>query len=134
MKMNSKIIVVTIALIGISSILFAQDSKYQRLALFDRANFIERLRELNISNMDTLEIIQGEAVVKDEKTNKQAMRWFKVNEDDMAAMHNMGIRKDVHYKMNIKKYESYQKIDELLKQNSPEENKELLKPLKKKKG
>ena len=68
--MNSKIIVVTIALLGISSILFAQDSKYQRLALFDRANFIERLKEFNISNMDTLEIIQGEAVVKDEKTNK----------------------------------------------------------------
>ena len=89
--------------------------------------------EYNQLNSDSLKNNQDLIVLKDENKNKYAMRWFKVTEDDMAPMPKMAIKKDVQYKMNIKKYESYQKFDRSLEQKSPAENKELLKPMKKKK-
>ncbi len=131
--MNTKITALTIALLGFSSILFAQDSKFQRLAPFDSAKFNERFEEFDILSMDSLKIIDGAVFLKDENKNKYAMRWFKLNEDDMAPMPKMGISKDLHYNMNIKKYESYPKFDDSLKLELLEENKDLNKPMKKKK-
>ena len=59
------------------------------------------------------------------------MRWSEVKEEEMEQMPNMQIKKDVHYHMQIKKYElqyPYVKPDRIEKLL---ENKDLKVPMKK---
>ena len=127
--MSGKSTFVLFVLISITCSLYGQDSKYQRLYPFDNEKFKERLKEYNSLVLDTVPNL--EEALASNINNKYAMKWHKVEEDEMAPMPNMQIKKDVNYHMQIKKYElqyPYVKPDRIEKLL---ENKDLKVPMKK---
>ncbi|MCK5470758.1 MAG: hypothetical protein KAI99_19680 [Cyclobacteriaceae bacterium] len=127
--MAVRIILLVLMGFGTTMSLFAQDSKYEMLIPFDDEQFKGRLKEFNLLELDSLQIIQGSIVLKDK--NKYSMRWFEVHEEDMAQMPNMSIKKDIHYTMQIKKYDLQYPYKNTPKKDNLLNNRELLKPLRK---
>ncbi|MCK5704547.1 MAG: hypothetical protein KAI29_25515, partial [Cyclobacteriaceae bacterium] len=87
------------------------------------------LKEFNLLELDSLQIIQGSIVLKD--NTKYSMMWLEVHEEDMAQMPNMSIKKDIHYTMQIKKYDLQYPYKNTPKKDNLLNNRELLKPLRK---
>ena len=127
--MAVRIILLVLMGFGTTMSLIAQDSKYEMLIPFDDEPFKERLKEFNLLELDSLQIIQGSIVLKD--NTKYSMMWLEVHEEDMAQMPNMSIKKDIHYTMQIKKYDLQYPYNDAPKKDSLLNNRELLQPLRK---
>lgn len=103
--MTIKFTILSFIFLGSTISLMGQDSKYDRLFPFDNEAFKERLKEYKVFEKDSFKK-QKEVIVLQNK-NKYTMKWFNVQEEDMAKMPNMAIKNDVHFTMRIKKYESH---------------------------
>lgn len=127
MKINYTFVV--LLLLGSTSLLMAQDSKYKLIIPFDNEAFKERLKDYNSLSIDSLK--QKKEVVVLKGKNKYAMKWFKVHEEDMAKMPTMSIKNDEHFTMRIKKYELQQPDGRSRKMNPILKDKKLPEPMNK---